>query len=158
MIKIKMPSYTTKMMLSYVLLALIASALGIGSVYTIQRSITSSQAKIANKALMTRRATHLHDPLEERRRVERLFADSKDKEHIDRWNVADKEFSEALAALSRIDHRKSMQQDLKRVEAANNKVRRNWLRLIESFENRNDFSVKVQDINDEKTWKLKYFQ
>ncbi len=157
MIKIKTPSYMTRMMLSYVLLALVASALGIGSVYTIQGSITSSQAKIANRALMTRRATHLHDPLEERRRVERLFADSKDKEHIDRWTVADKEFSKALATLGRIDHRKSMQQDLKRVETANNKVRRNWLRLIESFENSNDFSVKGQDIDDEEELEAEIF-
>lgn len=157
MIKIKMPSYTTKMMLSYVLLALVASALAIGSVYSIRRSITSSQVKIANRALMTRRATHLHDPLEERRRVERLFADSKDKEHIDRWTVADKEFSEALAALNRLDHRKSMQQDLKRVEAANNKVRRNWQRLIESFEKNNDFIVRGQDIDDEEDLEAEIF-
>ena len=46
-----MPDYTTKMMLSYIFIALIAVALGVGSVYSIKNSLARSQVRLAENAL-----------------------------------------------------------------------------------------------------------
>ncbi len=146
MIRFKMPNYTTRMMLSYILIAVIAMLLGVGSVYSIKLSLVRSQDRLAENALRTHQAHSLHDTVERRRISQRLFKINGDAALINDWVSADKEFSKLLKSLDSMNNNKAARNNLNTIKTLNIRVVNNWNRLVAEFRknNRLDLSIDAE--------------
>ncbi len=149
MTKIRWPNYTTKMMLSYILLSLIAIGLAIGSVYSLKLSLVRSQDRLTENALSTHHVHGLHDSAEKRRIFGRLFSENPDIELIDGWVSADKAFSKSLKLLRSMDHKEATHKSLGAIDAVNREVKHNWNSFVEDFQKNNQLSSELQGTEDE---------
>ncbi|HEB13097.1 MAG TPA: HAMP domain-containing protein [Actinobacteria bacterium] len=148
MIKYKMPNFTTKMMMSYLLMALIAMTLGAGSVYSMKLSLVRSQDRLTENSERTFAEHGLHDSAEKRRITERLFSESPDLKLIDRWESADKNFSRYLKILESMDHDKPTQKNLDTIKVANMKVVRNWNSYVGDFRKTGQLDSEYQGADE----------
>jgi len=71
--QIRIPSYTTRMMSSFLFLALLATGMGVWGNYRIRGSLVEMQTKFHRNNDQVNRALNLHEAIEKRREAETLF-------------------------------------------------------------------------------------
>jgi len=135
----KTPSYTTRMMLAYLLLALLAGLLGVGSIYRIRISLQQMQIRFHDNSKHVNLALDLHEAVEQRRKAEMFYLTTGNRSNVQRWRQADKSFSRVLAALKKHPRNQKASSRLEQIGRANNKVRDGWFIL------KSDNSAKMPD-------------
>ncbi|MDP1808203.1 MAG: HAMP domain-containing sensor histidine kinase [Actinomycetota bacterium] len=135
----KVPNYTTRMILAYLLLALLAGILGVGGIYRIRGSLQQMQEKSLDNKRQVKLALDLHEAVEQRRKAETFYLNIRSQNYARAWDRADKQFSQVLDTLRRTQENKSSYPVLASIGRANSKVRQNW------FVVRANSSVKATD-------------
>lgn len=127
----RMPSYTTRMMISFMTLATLAAALGVGGAYRIRTSLKETQAmiRVGNSRIET--VLRLHDAVEKRRKAESYYLKNGKNIHLVAWRKADKDFNMALDEISAPRPTKKLDSKLRLIKRTNEKAREAWTELVE---------------------------
>lgn len=135
----KMPSYTTRMMLAFLLLALLGGALGVGATFRTRASLQRMRNDLLDSRSQVRLALDLHEAVEQRRKAEVFYLSQRTQNYARAWDRADKRFSQVLDRLRRNQAGGPSSRAFANISRANAKVRLSWFSL------KNDSSAKPTD-------------
>jgi signal transduction histidine kinase len=115
----RLPSYSTRIMMSYVFLVVLAGILSIGSAFYIHQTVARNQAQIEQDEHVGAGARKLNELADKRAMAAQRFALSGEEPFAKDWLKADREFSRTLTKLKEGEHPPECRDFLQRITLAN---------------------------------------